>query len=39
MYVKDGQAIGIGADSKAVSIAPDWQATRLTSGICANTLK
>lgn len=31
-YVKDGQAIGIGADSRAVSTAPVWLAARPTHG-------
>lgn len=36
-YVKDGQAIGIGADSRAVSTVHVWLATRPTSGGCVST--
>lgn len=38
-YVKDGQAIGIGADSRAAYTAHVWQATRPTYGGCANIRK
>ena len=36
-YVKDGQAIGVGAASRAASTAPAWPETRRTPGGCAIT--
>lgn len=35
-YVKDGQAIGIGAGQQSESTAPDWLVTRQISGGCGS---